>query len=151
MCRSGLLALGLIIIVVGGPLAADQPPAQSRISKELLQRRRDAAQKVYGQILTRLRAAEARPSELFGWSEKWLDADLALADKQTEQLKALKDHLARTREVERITTTYAKAGQGRQSDADAATYYRLDAEIRLRKAGDEVEPPKGEKGKPGEK
>jgi hypothetical protein len=29
----------------------------------------------------------------------------------------------------------AKTGQGRQADADAATYYRLDAEVRLAKEG----------------
>ena len=89
---------------------------------------------------------------MFGWSERWLDAELALAAKPMDRAKALQDHLDRTREVERIMVEFAKmVGQGRQAYADAATYYRLEAEIRLYREGMTPQEPPREKGKPEKK
>jgi RNA polymerase sigma factor (sigma-70 family) len=129
----------------------DPPPASPKIPKELLENRLEAARKVFQQNLTRLKGAQAIPSDLFGWSERWLDAELALATKPTEKAKALRDHLDRTREVERVMISIARVGLGRQADADAATYYRLEAEIHLLKQGVEPYPAKDEKGQPEKK
>lgn len=108
----------------------------------LLEKRRDATEKVYAQNLTRMRAGQGQPSELFGWSERWLDAELELAGTKDERAKVLKDDLERTREIERRAPGFAKVGQGRGPDASAATYYRVEAEIRLAKEGVEVPPEK---------
>jgi hypothetical protein len=78
---------------------------------------------------------------LFGWSERLLEAELAMFDKKEDRIPYLKAHLARTREVERLAIVYAKTGQGRQADADAATYERLKADIRFFQATGEVPPP----------
>jgi hypothetical protein len=110
-------------------------PAPPKVPKDLLQKRLASARKVFELNLARLKTGQGLPAELFGWSERWLEAELALADKQAERVKALKDHLNRTREVERVAVGHARTGQGRQADAEAATYYRLEAEIRLFKAG----------------
>jgi len=131
--------------------SAPEASAPRKVSKELLEKRLEAARKVFEQNLVRLKGAQALPSELFGWSERWLDAELALAEKPADRVKALRDHFDRTREVERAAVNYAKTGQGRQADADAATYYRLEAEIRLLKEGLEPHPAKGDKGKPDNK
>ena len=117
------------------PNVAARDPAPPKVPKELLEKRAEAARKVYQQNLTRLKAGQGLPSELFGWSERWLDAELPLAEKPADRARVLQAHLDRTREVERMTVGFAKAGQGRQSDADAATYYRLEAEIRLHREG----------------
>jgi len=111
------------------------PPAPPKIPKELLEKRAEAARKVYQANMNRFKAGQALPSELFGWSERWMEAELALVEKPADRAKVLQAHLARTRDVERIAIGYAKTGQGRQADADAATYYRLEAEIRLNQEG----------------
>jgi hypothetical protein len=146
MVRSGLLSLSLAL-AAACPALAEPAAAPPKAPKQLLEKRLEAARKVYEQNLVRLKAAQGQPSELFGWSERWLEAELALADKQAERVKALNDHLDRTREVERIAATYARSGQGRQADADAATYYRLEAEIRLAKEGVDPHPVEGKEEK----
>ena len=130
MLRSGVLSVSLVL-AAGAAALAQPAPAPRKAPKELLSRRLDAARKVFQENMARLKGAQGQPSDLFGWSERWLDAELALADKQADRVKALEAHLDRTRDVERMAVGYAKSGQGRQADADAATYYRLDAEIRL--------------------
>jgi len=110
-----------------------------------LEKRLQAARNVFEQHLARLKAGQGLPSELFGWSEHWVDAEIALSGKAAERAEALKGHLARIREVERMAVAYAKAGQGRQADADAAIYYRLEAEIRLLREGIPLPAPREEK------
>ena len=127
--------------------AAAPQPAPPKIPKELLEKRLEAARQVYQQNLTRLKAGQGLPSDLFGWSERWMDAELALVGKPADRAKALQDHLDRTRTVERIAKGFATTGQGRQADADAATYYRLEAEIRLHEAGVTPKESLEEKGK----
>lgn len=55
----------------------------------------------------------AWPDELFGLSERWLEAELALKDKEEGQrIAALKAHVARTRAIERIALAQARGGVG---------------------------------------
>ena len=95
-----------------------------------------------------MQTGQALPSELFPWSERWLEADLALNDSRAERVRALRDHLGRTRKVDRLVITQARVGQRTQADAEAATYYRVEAEIRLLKEGVQPRPAKGEKAGP---
>jgi hypothetical protein len=126
-------------------------PAPLQVPKELRERLREAARQVYEQNMKRIKNGEGLPTELFGWSERWLEAELALADKPADRAKALRAHLDRTRDVEGTAALLARAGQGRQADAEAATYYRLQAEARLLKEGVEPLPAKDENGKPEKK
>jgi hypothetical protein len=128
MTRFGLVSI--VFVLSAGPVGAVDP-APAHAPKELLEKRLEAARNVFRQNLTRVKAAQAQPSDVFGWSERWLEAELALAAKPADRGKALRDHVERTREVERVAIALARTGQGRQADADAATYYRADAEIRL--------------------
>jgi hypothetical protein len=141
----------VLVLCAGAAAFADPPPAPLKVPKELREKSRDAARAVFEQNMKRVRAAQGLPSELFGWSERWLEAELALAEKPADRIKPLRDHLARTREVERLTTGLARAGSGRQADAEAATYFRVEAEIRLLKEGVEPDPAKGDKGPPDKK
>ena len=106
-------------------------PDRPKVPKQLLEKRLETARKVFEQIKTRIKANRGLPSELFGWSERWLEAELALAGTPAERVKAFKDHLHRSQEIERLAVHFARIGGGRQEDATAATYYRLQAEIRL--------------------
>jgi len=127
------------------PSAAKEPavPTPLKVPKELLEKRLEMARSAYTQYRARIQAAiNSSFSELFGWSERWLEAELALANTQADRVKALMDYLDRTRDAERMTANFAKAGQGIKADADAAAYYRVDAEIRLLKEGVEPHPAK---------
>jgi hypothetical protein len=117
-----------------------------KVPKELLEKRLEAARNVYTQNLTRVKAATGIPSELYGWSERWLEAELALADKQGDRVKALRNHLDRTREVERVALSHVVAGHAVKAEGEAATYYRVEAEIRLLNEGVEPHAVKEDKG-----
>lgn len=146
MRYSGILSITLVLMV-GATALADPPAAAPMVPKQLLEKRLEVTRAVYMQKLKRIRLGQASPSQLFGWSERWLDAELALATKRADRVKALRNHLDRVRKVEEVMTAFARAGQGRQADTDAATYYRLQAEIRLYKEGVQPQPAKGKKGK----
>jgi biotin operon repressor len=150
MLRYGQFSICLAL-AAGAAALAESPPAPLKVPQELLGKRLEAARKVFEQNKDRFKSGQGLPSELFGWSERWLEAQLELTEKQADRVKALRDHLDRTRDVERAAVNYAKTGQGRQADADAGTYYRLEAEIRLLKEGVEPQAAKGDKGKPDKK
>ena len=115
---------------------------ESKVPKEVLQNRVEAARRVYQQNLVRVQSGAGIPADLFGWSERWLESELAVCDTVSERVKALRGHRDRTRDVERITGTKARMGKGTQADADAAMYFRLEAEIRLYKEGVKPQPAK---------
>ena len=105
----------------------------------MLQRRLRAARRAYENKYRELgRGTLSETSEFFGLSERWLEAELILRDNKEDKIAAVKAHMNRTREIERIAIIYAKRGVGLQSDADAATYERLGAEIRYFQATGEV-------------
>jgi hypothetical protein len=143
MLHPRLLSVGLMLVTAAAS-PADPAPRAPKVPRELLEKRAEAARSVFKQTLARLKTGEPRPSELCGWSERWLNAELALAEKPADRAKALREHVDRTQEVERAAVAFAKAGQWRQSDADAATYFRLEAEIRLiKEGGDDKNPAQG--------
>lgn len=109
---------------------AEAAPVARKVPKELLEKRLEAVQAVFEQNQKRMQAGQGLPVELLGWSERWLDAELALKDKKADRIAALKAHVNRTRELERLLATHARIGQGKTSDAAAATYERTNAEIR---------------------
>jgi hypothetical protein len=141
-------------------LRADDPPGDNtvpvdapkakigeslKIPKELLQERLRAAQAAYKQNFERVRVHLAAPldAKLPEWSERWLKAELAvvIGDNKKDRLVAYQDHLERVKAVERLAIALSKTGQGRQSDADGATYFRVEAEIWLLQAGGKLTQP----------
>jgi hypothetical protein len=128
--------LGLFALCVL-PLSS-APAPMPKVPKELLVARLVAARDTYETTKTRIRHGGGLPEELFGWSRRWLDAELALCKDKAARLAAMQDHVKRTREVERLAHAYAKAGQSKAADASASTYYRIEAEIMLLEAGGEL-------------
>jgi hypothetical protein len=101
----------------------------------LLEKRVQAARRVFELDLARFRTGTGSLPEMFGWSERLLDAELALTVEPAERANHLRANLDRTRLVERMAVMLAKTGQGRESDVAAATYYRIQAELLLYKEG----------------
>jgi hypothetical protein len=76
-----LLAAGGILIPWDAQGDAAPAPAPPKVPKELLENRLDAAKRVWVQTWQRIRSGHEQPRALFGWSERWLEAELALLDK----------------------------------------------------------------------
>src|SRR5947209_13881995 len=104
MLRPMLCSVCLVLILNSGGVTA--PPAG--VPRELLEKRLDAARTVFRLNAARLRETQTTPTEVFGWSERWLDAELALADKPADRSKALHEHVERTRELERVAQNLVK-------------------------------------------
>jgi hypothetical protein len=139
--RTASMPLLTIIVLAAGGFAmprgaqSDPPssPAVPKVPKELLEKRLVVAKKVWDlklQSIITFGLAVMPPFELLGWSERLLEAELALADKKEDQLKALQGHVDRAREVERVVGIYTLRGAARESDVFSATYERLNAVIR---------------------
>jgi hypothetical protein len=125
------LAAGIILIPRGAQGDDVPAPTAQKVLKELLEKRLTEAKAVWAMKWQRIiRGTNGQPSDLFGWSERLLEAEMALLDRKDDRIKALKAHADRTREVERIATAHAKQGIGRDEDAHTATYERINAEIR---------------------
>lgn len=129
MSRPRLLLLGLVF-ACGIIFLSGSAQRSHRIPKHLLQQRLETVQEVFEQKMDRFKANEGTLSELFAWSERWLDAQLALSANESGRREACKNHLNRTHQVELVLVSQVSAGRAQQADAAAAKYYRLEAEIR---------------------
>ncbi len=109
----------------------DPPPAKAADAEAALKKAMlEDARKVYEMDLARYRAGQALGGEeLYLWSVRWLEADLDLTTDAAAKTTALKAHLDRMKEVEKMAANLAKTGQGRESDAAAGRYYRAQAEL----------------------
>ena len=143
MSRS--ICISLVFVVVGASifvsLDSKRPVGantSSIVPVELLKSRLDAARNVFQSNLQKLQNGEATTNEgALSWSEQLVNAELAMSNKRPDRVAALKAHLERAKELEKIATTYVKAGQGRELDVQGAIYFRIDAEIRLLQATSE--------------
>jgi hypothetical protein len=61
------------------------------------------------------------------WSKHILEADLDLAADAEQRLAAYEEQIKRTAELATIAKAFAKTGQGLESVALAAEFYRLEA------------------------
>jgi hypothetical protein len=135
--RIVLLPLGLFALGVT-PLSSAPAPAPPKVPRGLLEARVKAARDTYQLKLRRLKESQGLPMELPAWSRRWLEAEVALAEKKADRVAAYQAHLDRMKEVERLTHNFARTGQGRAEDATGATYFRTEAEIWLIQAGGEL-------------
>lgn len=92
----------------------------------------EEARKVFEQTVARYKNGVAGAvEELYQWSGRWLEAELDLGADAAARTAALKAHLDRMKEVEKMAVALAKTGQGRDSDAAASRYFRTQAELWL--------------------
>lgn len=138
MPRSFVIAtilLGALILVAVPRVTPVRAQTATGDLKELLEKRIQVAQNVFQRNVMRVKAGEGVPDEtMMTWSERWLDAELAMKDKPADRISALKAHLERAKDCEKLVIALVRAGQARDSDVHAAAYFRTDAEIRLLEA-----------------
>jgi hypothetical protein len=108
------LALVITAVLATTPALA-APTAKDRAA---------SAEKVYRSTSARLKAGAVTVEVVYQWSVRWLDAELAAKTKT-----ALADHLARMQELETAMAKARDAGVAHADDAEAATYFRIEAEI----------------------
>lgn len=112
-----------------------EAPAEAKDTSALKKALVEAAQTTYKQDLARMKGLQgSSPEDLYVWSRRWLDAEMDLAANKDEKVASHHRHLDRMKEVEKMAKAMAVTGQGRQSDATAATYYRTQAELWLTRA-----------------
>lgn len=125
--RFGLL-VGMLLAASAG--AAAQDP--TKVPPELAKARLDAARKTYEMKWRRIRGGGGGdPESLYAWSRRWRDAQVALEADKEGRLAAFRAHLNRMEQTAKLFAAHAKAGQGRQEDAEAAEYCRIQAAIDL--------------------
>jgi hypothetical protein len=112
----------------------DPPPAkagdaEAPLKKEML----EEARKVYELNVKQYQAGDGglAAENLYVWSGRWLEAELDVAADAAARAAALKAHLDRMKDAEKLAAALWKAGQGRAADAAAGRYYRAQAELWL--------------------
>jgi hypothetical protein len=131
----GSFVLVLSFLLVGGGWNASAQKDPPPTSAKLLGAMRDAAGKTYTLHWKRFKNLEGLDLEvLYQWSHRWMEAERKLSDKKAAQTAALQAHYERMKELEKVAVALVKSGQGRASDASAATYFRLEAELWLAQA-----------------
>jgi hypothetical protein len=140
MTRSAAFALCAVVLALT-LVSAEPKPASSEVPRKLLEERLATARSLYEMTLARYQQGQAEQGDLLTWSENWLESELQLEPKPAERVQSLRNHLERVRNVERIAQARFDAARGHQSEALAAKYYRLGAEIRLIEAGATGRPP----------
>ncbi len=121
--------------VAGAPVRPAPAAAQADETRPLKQKLMELAKKTFDMDLKRFRNAQlADTGRLCTWSRRWMEAQLDLAKAKNERLAAYSAHVTRMREVARIARQFATTGQGRESDATAAEYSLVQAQLWLAEA-----------------
>src|SRR5688572_10329104 len=88
-----------------------------------------AAEKVYKGVVSQLAVGRGTLDPVHAWSVRWLDATIDADPKAAKQ--AFTDHLDRMKTLEAERAKARDAVLATPADADAATYFRIEAEIWL--------------------
>ena len=129
----------LFAILPAGPVLAD--PAPQPVLSQLAVAARDAARKTFETIWTNFREGRAPDENLYRWSLRWLDAERQLSDKHDDQVAAFKAHWERMWELEKIIRNVRRSGQATIDEVSATEFYRVEAEIWLLQAQEEMKKP----------
>src|SRR4051794_34711759 len=111
----------VLLLFITTAAAADPTPDQ--LAKDRL----DAAAKVYPSLVARYKSGTATFDEVAAWSLRWLDA--ALDAPKAKAKPALADYVTRTQDVESLASDRVKAGIAPATEADEATYVRIEAQL----------------------
>jgi hypothetical protein len=115
MIRAAVVVLALL----GTPTFAT--PDAKQLGKDRIA----AIEKVYLGVFAQMKSGRAVVDSVYLWSMRWLDAEI---DTGKTQKLALADHLARMTMLERDVVAAKGTGQASAIDADAAAYFKLEAE-----------------------
>lgn len=117
------IVLALCASLAAPHAASEAAPTVAELAKD----RVAAAERAFRTTSTAHRAGRAATEAVYAWSVRWLDAALEAAPKAAKQ--ALADHAKRMVDLEAEVQKMAAAGIAGSLDADAAAYFRLEAEL----------------------
>lgn len=120
----GLILTGLSFAHAQAPAPQQGPPKLGSLAQARLQ----AAIKQYDETWAYYQQARIDSYQVYVWSKLILDCRRDLADKPTDQLAALDEHLNRMKKLEILIKKVRRLGFGRSYDVGASEYYRLEAE-----------------------
>jgi hypothetical protein len=154
-----MLAVGLLGSagwLTYGALAADQKPVQSqaapkpngnkakpdnknnepkKVPLELEKALAKAAGATYKAYSHEVDVGKTLPNEVMcKWSARWLNAELVLSNKKTDQLASYTAHRDRLKELEKLAKTQFDRGQIGDKDYWPVKYFLVEAEIWLARA-----------------
>jgi hypothetical protein len=114
------------------------PPAKAGPTEASLQKAlEEQARKTYRlnyKLIFEAGDGKLVPEDAYRWSRRWLEAALDRAGNREGRVAAYRDHLGRMRDLEQKTQTLWRAGQLRAVEAEAAVFFRTEAELWLTRA-----------------
>jgi hypothetical protein len=130
--RAIILALVVGVASVGEPsqARADEPPSVA----DLMKAKADTARRAYEASVAALATGKADAERVYLWSHRLLEAQQDSSDKKADRLAALEGHLARMKDLRKLTEERYKQGVAIQADALAADYYIAEATLWLARA-----------------
>jgi hypothetical protein len=137
-----VLAGGAGLVVSGGPAAAapvpggEGPPLAPATGElaDLLKKRYEMAKKEYDVRHVELLAGRCPLEHLHAASRRLLKADVERARTPAQRLQAYRAQVDRAAAIAKVIKEGFEAGRIRAADHYQADYYRLDAEVELRRA-----------------
>jgi hypothetical protein len=126
------LGSSILGLVLAGAALAPRLADDSQDPRSIVKAQLEAARLTYEMTLTRAQNGQAlEPEQLYRWSVRWMEARRDLSPDKADQVAALEAHHARMQKLEMLAKGLAKVGHGKTSDATAAEYYRLEADLWL--------------------
>lgn len=122
--------------------ATKQPPGDTPDLRKLRQEKLKAARATLTYVLAAqkqgrpsdARSAQASAANVYDWSKRVMEAERELDPSAANQAKAAREHFDRMVQLERLQVEPVRAGVADEQARAAATFYRLEAEVWLRKA-----------------
>lgn len=127
-------AWSVAIMVAVASLAVAPALAQNATPAALAQQRADAAQRVLTRLLVQYNVGNATLDDVGVWGERYYQAKRETGVTGCPLIAAAQEWTDKMRALEALAKQRVQAGAATTTDADKATYYRLEAEGALAKA-----------------
>lgn len=119
----------LIIAVLGCALFAVLPTASSKTNDDPLANKRvNAAEKVYRAVVQEHTSGLLTLDDVYVWSSRWLDSELAIAKTKTAKHNAFSSHYERMKALQKTVQAQVDTGMARVTSRLAADYFVSEAQ-----------------------
>ena len=138
MCRHLLplsMALSLVLACALSRQAVPAPsPAAPEVPQELLKARLETARKGLEAAQGEHKAGRGRLEAVFFWTQRVVEAELALSDKKADRIAAHEKLVKLAKDIEETAKAHFDVGQASHQELLDAAYRRIEAEIELARA-----------------
>ena len=127
----------IVVLVAGAAVAIDKrpdSPGPGASNKELV----EAARRAYEFQRARwpVDPSAVNIDEIYVWSKRWMTAEWDLSLQVDGRGKGVKAHADRMIDLENFIAKANQAGVASRADLAAANYYRIEAELMLKRTGE---------------